>query len=103
MQVLEQQRNSEPLNSRRVRSIPTSTAANLRQSNPDLNAAQLINPSDLSESSSASSNERNYFTVPASPTTRVIDIQIPLEEKLDGISGLSLVGGADTPLKEWTF
>jgi len=105
-----------PNSSRRHRSIPllnsqttgripdtrsSSESSNLipSRSNPDLNTAQPINISDLSDSSNeVQQEEQNYYSA-SQIQTRLFDIRIPLEEKLDYISGLSLVGGSDTPLK----
>ena len=47
LKFLDQQRDNQPLTSRRHRSIPSTNhnPASLRQSNPDLNAALIVNPS----------------------------------------------------------
>ena len=72
---------AQAVTARRHRSVP------IVENQVDLNQAQIH--SDISSSSSGSA-ERNYFTVPSSPTARLLDVQIPLEEKLDGLAGINI-------------
>ena len=70
------------------------------RSNPSLNDAQHIRLSDLSDQSNSSEQyaEQNFFSAP-NIQTRLLEVRIPLDEKLDYSSGISIVGGSDTPLR----
>jgi len=77
------------------------TQRDFTRSNPNLNDAQIIQISDLSDSSTGNETGNpirqngNYYTI-QTPTAKpkLIEVRIPLEEKLDFLSGINLVGGS---------